>query len=105
MNGLLHEEMATDVKRDCGLRGSQNDAQRYARTQRHDVGHFLTATALVRRANSDWRPRNGPTRKKVDHASNRGTSSSEYAREFSLVRSRAHIHTQAAHTKQDIRAI
>lgn len=35
-------------QRDCGLRGSQNDAQRYARTQRYDVGHFLAAAVLAR---------------------------------------------------------
>lgn len=35
-------------QRDCGLRGSQNDAQRYARTQRHDVSHFLTVAVLAR---------------------------------------------------------
>lgn len=31
----------------AGLRGSQNDAQRYARTQRHDVGHFSLARILI----------------------------------------------------------
>lgn len=76
-------------QRDCGLRGSQNDAQRYARTQRHDVGHFSPRP----RSREFWLvpARSGPMRKKfvlLRVRQSRENTRPERARELSFTRAR-----------------